>query len=201
MENVVIVSAVRTPIGSFNGALSSVSAVDLGAIVIQEAIKRANIESALVNEVIMGNVLQAGLGQNPARQAALKAGIEKEIPSLTINKVCGSGLKSVALGAQSIISGDADIVVVGGMENMSQAPYLLDSKVRQGVKMGNLTLRDTMIEDGLTCASNHYHMGITAENIAEQYGISRQAQDELALRSQTLASQAVQLGVDRKSVV
>lgn len=201
MENVVIVSAVRTPIGSFNGALSSVSAVDLGAIVIQEAIKRANIESALVNEVIMGNVLQAGLGQNPARQAALKAGIEKEIPSLTINKVCGSGLKSVALGAQSIISGDADIVVVGGMENMSQAPYLLDSKVRQGVKMGNLTLRDTMIEDGLTCASNHYHMGITAENIAEQYGISRQAQDELALRSQTLASQAVQLGVFDKEIV
>ncbi|PRM54322.1 Acetyl-CoA acetyltransferase, partial [Haemophilus influenzae] len=201
MENVVIVSAVRTPIGSFNGALSSVSAVDLGAIVIQEAIKRANIESALVNEVIMGNVLQAGLGQNPARQAALKAGIEKEIPSLTINKVCGSGLKSVTLGAQSIISGDADIVVVGGMENMSQAPYLLDSKVRQGVKMGNLTLRDTMIEDGLTCASNHYHMGITAENIAEQYGISRQAQDELALRSQTLASQAVQLGVFDKEIV
>lgn len=201
MENVVIVSAVRTPIGSFNGALSSVSAVDLGAIVIQEAIKRANIESALVNEVIMGNVLQAGLGQNPARQAALKAGIEKEIPSLTINKVCGSGLKSVALGAQSIISGDADIVVVGGMENMSQAPYLLDSKVRQGVKMGNLTLRDTMIEDGLTCASNHYHMGITAENIAEQYGISRQAQDELALRSQTLASQAVQLGVFDKEII
>ncbi len=201
MENVVIVSAVRTPIGSFNGALSSVSAVDLGAIVIQEAIKRANIESALVNEVIMGNVLQAGLGQNPARQAALKAGIEKEIPSLTINKVCGSGLKSVALGAQSIISGDADIVVVGGMENMSQAPYLLDSKVRQGVKMGNLTLRDTMIEDGLTCASNHYHMEITAENIAEQYGISRQAQDELALRSQTLASQAVQLGVFDKEIV
>ena len=191
MENVVIVSAVRTPIGSFNGTLSSVSAVDLGAIVIQEAIKRANIESALVNEVIMGNVLQAGLGQNPARQAALKAGIEKEIPSLTINKVCGSGLKSVALGAQSIISGDADIVVVGGMENMSQAPYLLDSKVRQGVKMGNLTLRDTMIEDGLTCA----------ENIAEQYGISRQAQDELALRSQTLASQAVQLGVFDKEIV
>lgn len=201
MENVVIISAVRTPIGSFNGALSSVSAVDLGAIVIQEAIKRANIESALVNEVIMGNVLQAGLGQNPARQAALKAGIEKEIPSLTINKVCGSGLKSVALGAQSIISGDADIVVVGGMENMSQAPYLLDSKVRQGIKMGNLTLRDTMIEDGLTCASNHYHMGITAENIAEQYGISRQAQDELALRSQTLASQAVQLGVFDKEIV
>lgn len=201
MENIVIVSAVRTPIGSFNGALSSVSAVDLGATVIKEAIKRANIDAALVNEVIMGNVLQAGLGQNPTRQAALKADIAKEIPSFTLNKVCGSGLKSVALGAQSLACGDNEVVVVGGMENMSQAPYVLDSKVRQGVKMGNQTLRDTMIEDGLTCAMNHYHMGITAENIAEQYGISREEQDELALRSQRLASEAVQAGVFDREIV
>ncbi|MDU7784999.1 MAG: beta-ketoacyl synthase N-terminal-like domain-containing protein, partial [Aggregatibacter aphrophilus] len=195
MENIVIVSAVRTPIGNFNGALASISAVDLGAIVIKEVIKRSDIESAFVNEVIMGNVLQAGIGQNPARQSALKADIAKEIPSFTINKVCGSGLKSVALGAQAIACGDSEIVVVGGMENMSQAPYTLDSKVRTGTRMGNLPLRDSMIEDGLTCAINHYHMGITAENIAEQYGISREEQDALALRSQTLASQAVQSGI------
>ncbi|MCK3654606.1 acetyl-CoA acetyltransferase [Pasteurellaceae bacterium Macca] len=201
MENVVIVSAVRTPIGSFNGSLSSVNACDLGATVITEVIKRANIDSSLVNEVIMGNVLQAGLGQNPARQAALKAGIAQEIPSLTINKVCGSGLKSVVLGAQSILSGDADIVVVGGMENMSQAPYILDSKARTGLKMGNISLKDTMIEDGLTCALNHYHMGITAENIAEQYHITRQEQDELALRSQTRANNAIQTGKFQKEIV
>lgn len=201
MENIVIVSAVRTPIGNFNGALASISAVDLGAIVIKEVIKRSDIESAFVNEVIMGNVLQAGIGQNPARQSALKADIAKEIPSFTINKVCGSGLKSVALGAQAIACGDSEIVVVGGMENMSQAPYILDSKVRTGTRMGNLPLRDSMIEDGLTCAINHYHMGITAENIAEQYGISREEQDALALRSQTLASQAVQSGIFDKEIV
>ena len=201
MENIVIVSAVRTPIGNFNGALASISAVDLGAIVIKEVIKRSDIESAFVNEVIMGNVLQAGIGQNPARQSALKADIAKEIPSFTINKVCGSGLKSVALGAQAIACGDSEIVVVGGMENMSQAPYTLDSKVRTGTRMGNLPLRDSMIEDGLTCAINHYHMGITAENIAEQYGISREEQDALALRSQTLASQAVQSGIFDREIV
>ncbi|QEH44995.1 acetyl-CoA C-acetyltransferase [Aggregatibacter actinomycetemcomitans] len=187
MENIVIVSAVRTPIGSFNGSLAAVSAVDLGATVIKE--------------VIMGNVLQAGIGQNPARQAALKAGVAKGIPSYTVNKVCGSGLKSVALGAQAIASGDADIVAAGGMESMNQAPYILDHKIRSGVRMGNLPLRDSMIEDGLTCAINHYHMGITAENIAEQYAISREEQDQLALRSQTLASQAVQNGVFDKEIV
>ncbi|MGR3807202.1 acetyl-CoA C-acetyltransferase [Pasteurella testudinis] len=195
MENIVIVSAVRTPIGSFNGALATVSAVDLGALVIEEVLKRANVAADQVDEVIMGNVLQAGLGQNPARQAALKAGIQQQAAALTINKVCGSGLKSVVLGAQAIRSGDAEVVVVGGMENMSQAPYLLSSKVRLGARMGNLTLQDTMIEDGLTCAINHYHMGITAENIAEHYALSRQQQDEFALRSQTLATQAVRSGV------
>lgn len=201
MENIVIVSAVRTPIGSFNGALASVPTIDLGAAVIKEVIKRAGIDNALVNEVILGNVLQAGIGQNPARQAALKAGIAKEIPSFTLNKVCGSGLKSVVLGAQSISSGDTEIVVVGGMESMSQAPYILDHKIRSGTKMGNQPLRDSMIEDGLVCAINHYHMGITAENIAEQYGISREEQDQLALRSQKLASQAVQDGIFDREIV
>lgn len=194
MTKAVIVSATRTAIGSFNGALTSVGAIDLGKIVIEEALKRASLETGVVNEVIMGNVLQAGLGQNPARQAALRANIPGSVPAFTVNKVCGSGLKSVALAAQSILAGDNEIVVAGGMENMSQAPYLLNSKVRWGLKMGNAELYDTMVNDGLTCATNHYHMGITAENIAEQYGISRQEQDELALRSQQLATQAINNG-------
>lgn len=194
MTKAVIVSATRTAIGSFNGALTSVGAIDLGKIVIEEALKRASLETGVVNEVIMGNVLQAGLGQNPARQAALRANIPGSVPAFTVNKVCGSGLKSVALAAQSILAGDNDIVVAGGMENMSQAPYLLNSKVRWGLKMGNAELYDTMVNDGLTCATNHYHMGITAENIAEQYGISRQEQDELALRSQQLATKAINNG-------
>ena len=194
MSKVVIVSAARTAIGSFNGSLTSVGAIDLGKIVIDEALKRASLDANTVNEVIMGNVLQAGLGQNPARQAALRANIPATVPSFTVNKVCGSGLKSVALAAQSILAGDNDVVVAGGMENMSQAPYLLNSKVRWGLKMGNAELYDTMVNDGLTCATNHYHMGITAENIAEQYGISRQEQDELALRSQQLATQAIKNG-------
>lgn len=194
MTKAVIVSATRTAIGSFNGALTSVGAIDLGKIVIEEALKRASLETGVVNEVIMGNVLQAGLGQNPARQAALRANIPGSVPAFTVNKVCGSGLKSVALAAQSILAGDNDIVVAGGMENMSQAPYLLNSKVRWGLKMGNAELYDTMVNDGLTCATNHYHMGITAENIAEQYGIRRQEQDELALRSQQLATQAINNG-------
>lgn len=194
MTKALIVSATRTAIGSFNGALTSVGAIELGKIVIEEALKRASLETGVVNEVIMGNVLQAGLGQNPARQAALRANIPGSVPAFTVNKVCGSGLKSVALAAQSILAGDNDIVVAGGMENMSQAPYLLNSKVRWGLKMGNAELYDTMVNDGLTCATNHYHMGITAENIAEQYGISRQEQDELALRSQQLATQAINNG-------
>ena len=194
MSKVVIVSAARTAIGSFNGSLTSVGAIDLGKIVIDEALKRASLDANTVNEVIMGNVLQAGLGQNPARQAALRANIPATVPSFTVNKVCGSGLKSVALATQSILAGDNDVVVAGGMENMSQAPYLLNSKVRWGLKMGNAELYDTMVNDGLTCATNHYHMGITAENIAEQYGISRQEQDELALRSQQLATQAIKNG-------
>lgn len=190
MTKTVIVSAARTAIGSFNGSLASVSAINLGKVVIDEALKRTALDAGAVNEVIMGNVLQAGLGQNPARQAALNAGIPSSVPAFTVNKVCGSGLKSIVLATQSILTGDNDIVVAGGMENMSQAPYLLGSKARWGLKMGNTELYDTMVNDGLTCATNHYHMGITAENIAEQYSISREEQDELALRSQKLATEA-----------
>ncbi|MGE9658256.1 acetyl-CoA C-acetyltransferase [Snodgrassella alvi] len=190
MTKTVIVSAARTAIGSFNGSLASVSAINLGKVVIDEALKRAALDAGAVNEVIMGNVLQAGLGQNPARQTALNAGIPSSVPAFTVNKVCGSGLKSIVLATQSILTGDNDIVVAGGMENMSQAPYLLGSKARWGLKMGNAELYDTMVNDGLTCATNHYHMGITAENIAEQYSISREEQDELALRSQKLATEA-----------
>lgn len=190
MTKIVIISAARTAIGSFNGSLASVSAINLGKVVIDEALKRAALDAGAVNEVIMGNVLQAGLGQNPARQAALNAGIPSSVPAFTVNKVCGSGLKSIVLATQSILTGDNDIVVAGGMENMSQAPYLLGSKARWGLKMGNTELYDTMVNDGLTCATNHYHMGITAENIAEQYSISREEQDELALRSQKLATEA-----------
>lgn len=201
MENVVIVSATRTALGTFNGSLASVGVVDLGGIVIAEALKRAGVEYAQVEEVIMGNVLQAGLGQNPARQAALKAGIPDTVPSFTVNKVCGSGLKSVELAAQAILAGDAEIIVAGGMENMTQAPYLLDSKARWGYRMGNGQLYDTLVGDGLTCATNQYHMGITAENVAEQYGITRAEQDAFALLSQQRASRAVAEGVFDKEIV
>lgn len=201
MENAVIVSAARTPVGSFNGSLASVGTVDLGKLVIAEAINRAGVEGALVDEVMMGNVLQAGLGQNPARQAALAAGLADTVPAYTVNKVCGSGLKTVALAAQAIAAKDAEVVVAGGMENMSRAPYLLDSRARWGYRMGNQQVIDTMVHDGLTCATNHYHMGITAENIAQKYQISRQEQDELALRSQQLATQAVAAGVFDAEIV
>lgn len=201
MENIVIVSATRTPVGSFNGSLASVGTIDLGKIVITEAIKRAGVDGALIDEVIMGNVLQAGLGQNPARQAALSAGLADSIPAYTVNKVCGSGLKTVALAAQAIAAQDAEIIVAGGMENMSRAPFLLDSKARWGYRMGNQQIIDVMVHDGLTCATNHYHMGITAENIAEKYQISRQEQDELALRSQQLASKAVADGLFDAEIV
>lgn len=200
MQEVVIASAVRTPIGSFNGALAPVSAVELGAIVIKEALSRAGVEGAMVDEVFMGNVLQAGLGQNPARQAWIKAGQPVEVPSLTINKVCGSGLRAVNLAAQVIAAGDADVVVAGGMESMSNAPYVLD-KARTGYRMGNATVTDAMIQDGLWCAFNDYHMGITAENVAEQYGISREAQDQLALASQQKATAAIANGDFKKEIV
>lgn len=189
MRRAVIVSGARTPIGAFGGTLANTSAVELGAIVIKEAIKRAQITPEQVEEVIMGNILQAGLGQNPARQSAIKAGLPYKVPAMTINKVCGSGLKSVILAAQAVILGDADIIVAGGMENMSMAPYLLD-KARTGYKMGDGKLIDSMIKDGLWCAFEDVHMGITAENLAEKWNISKEEQDDFAAKSQQKVEQA-----------
>ncbi|WP_025784958.1 acetyl-CoA C-acetyltransferase [Sporosarcina sp. D27] len=188
-EQIVIASAVRTPIGTFLGALKNVSATELGALVIKEAVYRAGLTGADVDEVIMGNVLQAGLGQNPARQASIKAGLPEQVPAMTINKVCGSGLKAVQLARQAILSGDAEVIVAGGMESMSQAPYVLNN-AREGFKMGDQKMVDTMISDGLWCAFNDYHMGITAENLCERYGLSREEQDEFAANSQRKASAA-----------
>ena len=189
MKEVVIVSAVRTAIGAFQGSLKGVEATDLGATVISAAIERAKIQMSIVDEVIMGNVLQAGLGQNPARQASIKAGLDVSIPALTINKVCGSGLKAIHLAAQAIAVGDAEVIVAGGFENTSQAPYLL-AKARDGYRMGNQQVVDSMINDGLWCAFNDYHMGITAENLCDHYQISREEQDAFAARSQARAAQA-----------
>ena len=193
MREVVIVSAVRTPIGSFGGGLGKTPAVTLGALVIREAIELAGITPDQVDQVIMGNVLQAGLGQNPARQAAIAAGIPHQVPSWTLNMVCGSGLKTVQDGAQAILAGDADVVVVGGMESMSLAPYILD-KARTGYHMGNATMVDTMINDGLWDAFNDIHMGITAENVAVQFDISRQDQDAYSVTSQNRAEAAIKAG-------
>ncbi|AYD40198.1 acetyl-CoA C-acetyltransferase [Clostridium fermenticellae] len=200
MKEVVIASAVRTAIGKFGGTLKDVSAVDMGAAVIKEALKRANVNSENVDEVIMGNVLQAGLGQNPARQALIKAGIPEEVPGFTINKVCGSGLRAVSLAAQLIKTGDEDIIVAGGMENMSRAPYILN-KIRWGERMGEGKLVDEMIQDGLWDAFNQYHMGITAENIAEQWGITREMQDEFSLSSQQKAEAAIKGGKFKDEIV
>lgn len=200
MREVVIASAVRTAIGSFGGALKDVPAVDLGATVIKEAVKRAGIKPEMVEEVILGNVLQAGLGQNPARQAVIKAGLPVEVPAMTINKVCGSGLRAVALAAQMIKAGDADVVIAGGMENMSRAPYLLND-ARWGQRMGNGTLVDSMINDGLWDAFNQYHMGITAENIAEKWGLTREMQDEFSAKSQEKAIKAIQEGKFKDEII
>lgn len=200
MKDVVIVSAVRTPIGSFNGALSQVTAADLGAIVIKEAINRAGIALADVEEVIMGNVLSAAKGQNPARQASMKAGVPQEVPSWTVSKVCGSGLKAVVCAAQAIISGDADVIVAGGMESMSQSVYALP-KARTGYRMGNEVIVDTMINDGLTDAFHNIHMGITAENIAEEFGITRKDQDKYSVQSQNRAEQAIKAGAFVEEIV
>lgn len=200
MKEVVIASAVRTAIGSFNGSLSSMSAVDLGVVVIKEALNRARLSGESVDEVIFGNVLQAGLGQNPARQAAVKAGLPLEVPSYTINKLCGSGLKAVNLAVQAILLDEAEIIVAGGMESMTNAPYLLD-KARWGYRMGHGSICDSMIKDGLTCAFNNYHMGITAENLAEKYGISRLEQDEFAFESQKKAIAAIQNSAFKNEIV
>lgn len=201
MTDAVIVAATRTAIGSFNGGLASLSAAELGAITIKEVLNRAGIDGNLVDEVIMGNVLQAGLGQNPARQAWLKAGQTVEVPAITINKVCGSGLKAVNMAAQAVKAGDAGVMIAGGMESMSNAPYVIDNKARWGLRMGHGKLVDVMIQDGLWCAFNNYHMGITAENVAEKYGITREAQDQLAYESQQKALSAIQSGAFKKEIV
>ncbi|KQL46594.1 acetyl-CoA acetyltransferase [Brevibacillus choshinensis] len=199
-KEIVIASAVRTAIGSFQGALSGVSATKLGGIVLEAALERAGVPKEAVDEVIMGNVLQAGLGQNPARQASIQAGLANEVPSLTINKVCGSGLKAVHLAVQAILSGDSDVVLAGGMENMSQAPYLLEG-ARNGYRMGDQKVVDSMIRDGLWCAFNDYHMGITAENLCSKFEIGREEQDEFAAWSQQKAQKALESGRFQEEVV
>ena len=193
MRVVVIVSAVRTAIGSFGGSLKDVPSSELGAIVIKEAVNRAGIKPELVEEVVMGNVIQAAQGQNVARQAAVKAGLPVEVPAMTINKVCGSGLRCVALAAQMIKAGDCDVVVAGGMENMSAAPYAVPG-ARWGQRMGDGKIVDTMIKDALWDAFNNYHMGVTAENIAKEWGLTREMQDEFSLNSQLKAEKAIKEG-------
>ena len=192
MSDVVIVSAVRTPVGSFNGALSSLPAHELGKIAIQAAVERAGVAAADVSEVIMGQVLQAGAGQGPARQAAVNAGIPVESPAWSLNQLCGSGLRAVALGAQQIADGSAAVVVAGGQESMSQAPHA--QQLRSGQKMGDLALVDTMIKDGLWDAFHGYHMGQTAENIAARWQITREEQDKFAVASQNKAEAAQKAG-------
>ena len=200
MKEAVIVAAVRTPLGSFGGTLKNVSAVDLGTLVIKSAIERANLKPEQVDEVIMGNVLGAGLGQNVARQMSVNAGVPVASPAFTINKVCGSGLKAVQLAAQAVLCGDADIVVAGGAENMSQAPYVLPNQ-RWGARMGDSQVVDTMLRDGLTDAFGSFHMGITAENVAEQYGITREDQDNFAVQSQKRAVAAIEAGRFKEEIV
>lgn len=200
MRGVVIVGAVRTAIGTFGGSLKEFSATDLGAIVIQEALKRAGVEPRSVDEVIMGNVLQAGLGENPARQAAVRAGMPVEVPSYTVNKVCGSGLKAVALAALSIAAGEGDIVVAGGMESMTNAPYLLP-RARWGFRMGDETVVDAMLRDGLLDPFSHIHMGITAENLAEGFQIRREEQDAFANESIRRALAAIKQGAFKEEIV
>ena len=192
-KKVVIAGACRTAVGKMGGVLSTVPAVDLGAIVIKEALNRAGVPADQVDEVLMGCVIQAGLGQNVARQASVKAGVPIEVPAETLNNVCGSGLKCVNMAADMIMAGDADVVVAGGMENMSMAPYAL-MKARFGYRMNNATMVDTMVNDGLWDAFNNYHMGITAENVAEKYGITREEQDEFAAWSQNKAVKAQEEG-------
>ena len=200
MKNVVIASAVRTPLGSFGGALKPLSGIDLGVVAAKEAIKRAGIDPAKIDEVILGNVLQAGLGQNPARQVAINAGIPKEVPAMTINKVCGSGLRAVSLAAQLIKAGDAEIVLAGGTESMTNSPYVLP-KMRYGARMGDTSAVDVMIKDGLTDAFNGYHMGITAENINDQWNQTREQQDQFAVASQNKAEAAQKAGKFDEEIV
>lgn len=193
MKEIVIVSAVRTPIGSFGGIFADISAVELGAVAAEEAVRRSNLDPGSIDEVIIGNVLSSGLGQNPAKQTAMAAGLPVSVPAMTLNMVCGSGMRAVSLAAQIITAGDADIILAGGMENMSLSPYILD-KHRWGNRMGDHELIDTMIHDGLTDVFGNYHMGITAENIAERWNISRKEQDEFAALSQQKAEAAMEIG-------
>ncbi|MFJ4442513.1 acetyl-CoA C-acetyltransferase [Pseudomonas sp. NPDC089422] len=193
MNDVVIVAATRTAIGSFQGALANVPAVDLGAAVIKQLLEQTRLDPAQVDEVILGQVLTAGAGQNPARQAAIKAGLPYSVPALTLNKVCGSGLKALHLAAQAIRCGDAEVVIAGGQENMSLAPYVMPS-ARTGQRMGHGQLIDSMISDGLWDAFNDYHMGITAENLVDKYGLSREQQDAFAAESQRKAVAAIEAG-------
>jgi acetyl-CoA C-acetyltransferase len=198
-EEVYIVGAARTAIGNFSGAFSSLSAAELGGAAVREALGRAAVKAEQVDEVIMGQVLTAGCGQNPARQAAVKAGVPYSVPATTVNMVCGSGLKSVVLGYQAILCGDSTVVVAGGQENMTQSPHC--ANVRGGVKFGDLSLTDSMIKDGLTCAFNDCHMGITAENVARQKTLSRQEQDQFSAKSQNKAESAQKKNLFTKEIV
>ena len=200
MDDAVIVSAVRTPVGTFGGQFKEVPATELGAAAVRAALERAGIAAEDVDEVVLGCVLQAGLGQNPARQVAMGAGIPKEVPATTINMLCGSGLKSVAIASQMIRAGDVDVVVAGGMENMTRAPYLVPTG-RFGARMGPAEMIDSMVHDGLTDAFNDIHMGVTAENLADQYGISREEQDEFAAGSQQKAERAIEEGTFKEEIV
>jgi acetyl-CoA C-acetyltransferase len=199
-RDVVILSAARTPVGRYLGTLADIPATQLGSIAIAEAVKRAGIDASEVEEVIMGNVLTAGQGQNPARKAMILAGLPEEIPAFTINIVCGSGMKAVHLAADAIKAGEAEVIVAGGMENMSMAPYLVPS-ARKGYRMGDGVLQDEMILDGLQCAMNNIHMGVTAENVAEKYGITRETQDKLAFDSQQKAGAAIKGGKFKAEIV
>ncbi|MEL7558458.1 acetyl-CoA C-acetyltransferase [Stutzerimonas chloritidismutans] len=199
MQDVVIVAATRTAVGSFQGALANIAAVELGAAVIRQLIQQSEIDVAQVDEVILGQVLTAGAGQNPARQAAISAGLPHAVPAMTLNKVCGSGLKALHLATQAIRCGDAEVVIAGGMENMSLAPYVMPA-ARTGLRMGHGKLVDSMIQDGLWDAFNDYHMGITAENLVEKYGITREAQDAFAASSQQKAVAAIEAGRLREEI-
>jgi acetyl-CoA C-acetyltransferase len=200
LNEAVIISAARTPVGKFLGSLKGFSATDLGAIAVRESVKRAGVDPAQVDEVIMGCVIQAGLGQNPARQAALRGGIPSTVSAVTVNKVCGSGLKAVMMAAQGVQLGDTEIVVAGGMESMSNAPYLIP-KAREGYRLGNGELVDSMINDGLWCAFENYHMGCTGEVVAEEYSVERSKQDEYAVNSHQKAAAAIREGKFKDEIV
>ena len=200
IESVVVVSAVRTPIGDFGGTLRDVPAVDLGAVVIKEALRRANVDPERVDEVLMGNIFQAGQRANPARQASVKAGLPYEVPALTLNNQCASAMRAITAGAHKIVAGDAEIIVAGGMENMSATPYIL-TKARWGYRLFNDKVLDHMLYDGLICAFCNYHMGVTAENLAEKYGITREEQDRLACESHRRAIKAIDEGKFKEEIV